>query len=708
MYVLVNARRVVGFCVVSLAALALGWHERHRIRGLVERTAHSNPLAAPPVLARVGEPTPMSTVVAEPIFIGGRKPNWQDWGWGPHDDVPNGPARIDMSGWKGWILGRPGLTGDFGGLSFRFKAPPEYGDFLTVHLENQGDKNYPVVKIDAARGKALPDGWREVAVSMGELNPDERSFNQVVFFVSKVVPSGWVSFDNIVLTALPDPSTLPPPPTKDVAMTIDWGAKTPINPLIYGSALGDFSMGMTARRWGGNRSSRYNWQLNADNSASDWFFENHQAEGLGVLAYLKDSLDHGMTSAVTVPMLGWVAKDTTSFGFPKSIFGDQDGFDREAGNGMKGGKEIRPGPPTQTCVAAPPAFIQQWIEAIKRADQVRGKRGANEYILDNEPNLWNHTHRDVHPDPLSYDELLQRTIDYGSAIRATDHDAIIAGPAEWGWTGYFYSAKDMVSGPSSRPDRKAHGDVPLAAWYLKKLHEYEQKTGTKVIDVFDLHFYPQGQDVFSAAGGRGTDALRIRSTRALWDPTYVDESWIKEPVMLIPRMKAWVAENYPGLGISIGEWSFGGEGHMSGALATAEALGRFGQLGVTSAYYWVNPPLSSPTYWAFRAFRNFDSKGGRFEDFSLHTTAGEGTSLFASRDEAGTHYVFIALNLMRDSIARAHIDAPPGGHMSKRQVFQYTGGPLGFAPPKPLPNEGAAVIELPPMSISVVDVRVTP
>ena len=100
MYVLVNARRVVGFCVVSLAALALGWHERHRIRGLVERTAHSNPLAAPPVLARVGEPTPMSTVVAEPIFIGGRKPNWQDWGWGPHDDVPNGPARIDMSGWR--------------------------------------------------------------------------------------------------------------------------------------------------------------------------------------------------------------------------------------------------------------------------------------------------------------------------------------------------------------------------------------------------------------------------------------------------------------------------------------------------------------------------------------------------------------------------------------------------------------------------------
>ena len=46
------------------------------------------------------------------------------------------------------------------------------------------------------------------------------------------------------------------------------------------------------------------------------------------------------------------------------------------------------------------------------------------FALDNEPMLWNSTHRDVHPDPVTYDELLDRTIRYGSAVRAADPDAV--------------------------------------------------------------------------------------------------------------------------------------------------------------------------------------------------------------------------------------------------------------------------------------------
>jgi len=68
----------------------------------------------------------------------------------------------------------------------------------------------------------------------------------------------------------------------------------------------------------------------------------------------------------------------------------------------------------------------------------------------------------------------------------------------------------------------------------------------------------------------------------------VDESWINERMRLLPLLREWVAQNHPGLGISIGEWNFGAESHMSGALATAEALGRFGTEGLTSAYYWTS------------------------------------------------------------------------------------------------------------------------
>src|SRR3954465_1041714 len=102
---------------------------------------------------------------------------------------------------------------------------------------------------------------------------------------------------------------------------------------------------------------------------------------------------------------------------------------------------------------------------MRKLDSARPQKSVAMYILDNEPNLWNRPPRDVPPDPLSYDELLDRTLRYGAAIRQADPDAVIAGPAEWGWPGYFFSAKDQT-GFVSGLDRKAHGEVPLIPWYL--------------------------------------------------------------------------------------------------------------------------------------------------------------------------------------------------------------------------------------------------
>jgi hypothetical protein len=325
------------------------------------------------------------------------------------------------------------------------------------------------------------------------------------------------------------------------------------------------------------------------------------------------------------------------------------------------------------------------------------------YILDNEPNLWNSTHRDVHPDPLTYDELFDRTVRYATAIREADPQALIAGPAEWGWTGYLYSAADTVAGVSSAPDRKAHGDMPLAAWYLNKLHEYETKKGKKLLDVFDLHFYPQGQNVYGQDAGDATTALRLRSTRALWDITYADESWINDAVRLIPRMKQWVRENYPGLAVSIGEYNFGGEQHMSGALALAEALGRFGTEGVDYAFYWTFPPKNSPAFWAFRAFRNFDDAGAHFLDRSLVTKMTPEVSAYASKDETGKHLVLITLNKDPSKPAKATVTLDGCGKVISRRKFTY--GPEADS----IRNDGSkaafdAPELLPPYSINVFDV----
>jgi hypothetical protein len=508
-------------------------------------------------------------------------------------------------------------------------------------------------------------------------------------------------------------------PHRRAALTVDCGAgATRISPLIYGIADGEAydasPIRPTIRRWGGNPSSRYNWELgNAWNTAKDWYWENVNYVGKPGAAYrrfLDDGRARGVKSALTVPMLGWVAKDTTSYSFPVSAFGRQDAVDpyrADAGNGMQGKKPLAPPPPTRTSVPAPPAFIQRWVEAIRADDLRTGVRSVHQYILDNEPNLWSSTHRDVHPEPLSYDELLQRTIAYASVIRAADPEAIIAGPAEWGWLGYMYSAKDSAAPFGLHPDRLAHGGVPLVQWYLQRLREHEQRTGVRLLDVLDLHFYPQGNGVYSEDATSAVAALRIRSTRALWDPDYVDESWIAERIMLIPRMKHWIAESYPGRGLSIGEWNFGGERHMSGGLAIAEALGRFGQGGVTSAFYWTSPPADSPAYWAFRAYRNFDGRGGRVLDWSVPAAASEGTSIFASRDEAGRHLVAVVLNFSPDTVADASMKLLACSAVGKVEALSYAQGSAGFAPIKAVVAAGEVTGELSPYSISVFAVELS-
>ena len=334
------------------------------------------------------------------------------------------------------------------------------------------------------------------------------------------------------------------------------------------------------------------------------------------------------------------------------------------------------------------------------------------YILDNEPMLWSRMHRDVHPAPLGYDELLERTVAYASAVRRADPDARIAGPAEWGWQNLFFSAKDVARGTWIRPDRLMHGNVPLLPWYLRKLRDHEQRTGERLLDVVDVHFYPAVDLGVGTAGPVDpySAALRIRSTRSLWDPTYVDESWIDEPMRLLPLLREWIAGNYPGRDVSIGEWSFGAERHMSGGLATAEALGRFGTEGVHSAFYWTYPADRSPAFWAFRAYRNFDGAGGRFLDRSIPVEGRAAlASMFASRDEQGGRVVAVLLNFSPRSRLDARVELDGCGPAQGVRAFSYTGGPEGL---RPLPVDGVAGAALgvaaAPYSITVLDLPVGP
>ena len=416
--------------------------------------------------------------------------------------------------------------------------------------------------------------------------------------------------------------------------------RRPISPLIYGVAYGDTQslklLNAPLNRQGGNNTTRYNWQLNADNKDSDYFFESigdtSAVPGERGDSFIAASKAAGAQAMLTVPMLGWVANlgpgRTKLPSFSVAKYGPQKATDPylpDAGNGTKpDGKLVTGNDPTDADVPSDANFQAAWISHIVSKWGVSSKGGLRYYLMDNEPSLWSSTHRDVHPQPETLDEIKADTLAYSAKVKSADPTALVAGPEEWGWLGYFYSGADQsyrsTHGYSGSPDKDAHGGMDAIPWLLEQVRQNDAVTGKRSLDVLSVHFYPQGNE-FSDAVDTPTMLLRNRSTRQLWDPNYVSESWIGDKVMLIPRLKAWAATYYPGTATAVTEYNWGAESSMSGATAQADIYGIFGREGLNMATRWTMPDSSTPTFKAMQMYRSYDGKKSGFGETSVSDTA---------------------------------------------------------------------------------------
>ena len=466
-----------------------------------------------------------------------------------------------------------------------------------------------------------------------------------------------------------------------------------ISPDIYGINWADTktaaSMGVTATRAGGNTMTRFNYLNDTYNTGSDYFFENIPPAGSGLTddGFLTSARTAKLKTVWTLPMSGWVANRATAghpydCGFPTSRFAGQDAvdpWDAGCGNGKKAGKDITGAVPTDTSTAIGPDFVQGQVAHYVSVYGDAAHGGVPIYQLDNEPALWNSTHRDVHPTPLSYDEQLSRTTQYAAAVKTADPTAQVLGPGDWGWCAWFYSAADGC-GPGA--DRAAHGNTDLAPWYLAQLKANEARNGVRLLDYFDEHYYPQASGVaLSGAGDAAKQALRLRTTRSLWDPAYADESWIHDVttqgVALIPRMRSWIAGNYPGTKLAITEYNFGGLESLNGALTQADVLGVFGREGVDLATLWSGPKATEPGAFAFRAFRNYDGKGAAFGETRVHATSSDQSrvSVYAAQRGRDGAVTAVVVNKsaapVTTTLALSHFAAGPAV-----QVWRYSAADL--------------------------------
>ncbi len=485
-------------------------------------------------------------------------------------------------------------------------------------------------------------------------------------------------------------SAKPAVPIVAVQMTVDVLAnRHAISPLVYGvnfpnNAAYITDSGATLVRWGGNASTRYNWVNFDTNAANDWYFINR---AFGNAPPYQDSVQFVSSMAaaggdplMTIGMLPWVAKDSTSYSYSVAKYGPQckaSPYNSDQGNGqltdcktnLTGNDPhdahvpLLDGPP-QSGDPAGSVYRNQWVAALAPAFGT----APHFYDMDNETDIWGGTHHDVHPNPSGYDELRDVFLTESRALKSWDPQAVRFGPVSCCWWFYWNGANGN--------DKPAHAGIDFLPWWLNEVYWSDQVVGTRSLDVFDFHAYPDAPD-FTTWTTANKQALALRVIRDWWDPAYPSESWLGsnqnvtqiEPVptrpFRIPRIRAMVDSIYPGpisglcpwiangacpeTPISITEWNaaFAGESDFSTALVDADAFGILGRERVWAATRWTAADPTTAAYQALKLYRNYDGQHSTFGTTTVSATNSGDPNLlstYAALDATGAKLTLVVVN----------------------------------------------------------------
>lgn len=490
------------------------------------------------------------------------------------------------------------------------------------------------------------------------------------------------------------------PSTTSVSVTVNaLSDRHPISPYVYGgaypaNAAAITDSGTTVVRWGGNATSRYNWQLQTYNAANDYFFEDFSYSEIGdsdSVKFINDVKSAGSHPLMTMVMLPWVANTAEvasppnyHWSFSVAKYGAQcavDPYNTDAGDGLETDcATTLTANPSDANVPLldtpgsddPPGSVyrSQWAPALATAFGT----SPHFYNMDNEIDIWGSTQRDVHPLPTAYNEMRDTFISEAGQLKGWDPKAIRFGPVSCCWWYYWNGANGN--------DKGAHAGVDLLPWWLNEVYWNDKVSGTRSVEVFDVHAYPDGPDTSGWTQAQ-LQALAVRIYRDYWDPTYVSESsTINQPwatfiqpnktiPFRIPRMRATANMIYPGTQVSFTEWSaaFAGESDFSTAIGDADAYGTLGQQRIYLASRWTAPTSGNPNYLALKLFTNYDGKHHGFATTSVADANNGNPDLFSSYaaiNAAGTSMTMLVLN--KDPANSAQVQFAVTGFTPKKMT----------------------------------------
>lgn len=497
------------------------------------------------------------------------------------------------------------------------------------------------------------------------------------------------------------------------------GTGVPISPYLYGSseigtldggapsAVLDRAAGVTARRFGGNLATSYNWVNNASNAGKDYrqangdFFADHlglsESEryrpGAAIVRMHEESLAMGAISLVTLPLVGYVAADgagpvAESERAPSTRFVP-----------VRWSGATRAEAPVDPMVADIPHCLAR-LQA--RFGPASGPTGIRGYILDNEPGLWATQQPRIVRAPVRIADLLARATEAARVIKRIDPDAWVIGPASWGATG-MASLQNAPDWPAYR----RHGSF-LAA-YLDAFRQASERDGRRLLDALDVHWYPFSErgPLFRTEDPALAGAL-LDAPRSLSEPGFREASWVTRalPVSdtgglslpLLPSLERLAAANFPGTRIAVTEYNYGGAGRCASGLALADALTRFARPDTLLAMHWGS--LDGWLGEAYRLYRDYDGRGGSLPDLGLGVAVSRPDLLSAraARGEPGRLHVVLVNRSERAQPVDLVLDAPTAAGRIAHYGFDAAHPKVAALAPEAAAGRGSLRLVLPARS----------
>ena len=421
-----------------------------------------------------------------------------------------------------------------------------------------------------------------------------------------------------------------------------------ISPYIYGiNYQADYhELNITSRRLGGTRMSTYNWETNASNAGTNWAHvsDDYFAHELGIDPFERkeparvirtfhdSSLSAGAYSLITVPMLGYVAADK---------YGSVSKNESAPSQRWLAVRNFHPGKiKDKPDLSDRSVYTDEFIHFLKqRYGKSTSPTGIRGYTLDNETELWSLLVPYARYKPVQCQELIDLSVNTAHAIKSVDKDAEIFGPSLYGFEAYrnLHSAYDW----GWFYDR---GYTNFIQAYLAGMKKAEDSLGLRLLDVLDVHWYPEATGTLAgdykeriinhSIQERPLAEARMQAPRTLWDSTYSEDSYIAKyysPFTLLPWLKKEINDYYPGTRLSVSEYEYGGSNDVSGGITQADVLGIWGTHGIYMANLWgtIDGYIAS----AFRLYRNYDGANSTFGSTGIKVTNTDpvNTSAYASQ-----------------------------------------------------------------------------